>query len=126
MAVPPNSTPALPAVNILAFDTPTARLRAIAFIEGVSYLALLFLAMPLKYFADQPLAVRIVGSVHGFLFVWLALVTLGGMLRRGRSFGWGLRIGVASLIPFGTFLLDERLKQEDLRYREELTERVPA
>ena len=65
-----------PLREVLRFDTPPARLRAIAYVEGWSYLVLLFVAMPLKYGADMPLAVRIVGSLHGFLFVWLALLTL--------------------------------------------------
>ena len=111
---------------LLSFDTPTARLRAIAFIEGVSYIVLLFVAMPLKYLADLPLAVRVVGSAHGFLFIWLAFATLGGMLRRGRPFGWAFKIGVLSLVPFGTFFLDDQLKQEDLRYREDITGKVPG
>ncbi len=105
--------------EILRFDTPTARLRAVAFVEGISYLLLLFVAMPLKYLADQPLAVRITGSVHGFLFVWLALATWICMRGRGKSLGWGTRIGVASLIPFGTFFLDRELGEEDEAARAE-------
>ncbi len=103
--------------EILRFDTPTARLRAIAFIEGISYLVLLLIAMPLKYLADMPLWVRIVGSIHGFLFVWLALQTLAVMRLRGKSLGWGTRIGIASLIPLGTFFLDGDLGREDDEYR---------
>ena len=99
------------------FDTPTARLRAVAFIEGVSYLVLLLIAMPLKYWAGMPLAVRIVGSLHGGLFVWLALLVLVGMRTRGRSLGWGTRIGVASVIPLGTFFLDRGLHAEDEAFR---------
>ena len=113
-------------MHVLSFDTPTARLRAVAFIEGISYVLLLFVAMPLKYLADLPLAVRIVGSAHGFLFVWLALLTLNGMLHRGRPFGWAFKIGILSLVPFGTFFLDKQLKQEDLRFREDITGKVPG
>lgn len=103
--------------DILRFDTPPARLRAIAFIEGLSYLVLLFIAMPLKYLAEQPLPVRVTGSVHGFLFVTLAVLTLRGMLARGKSFGWGTLIGIASLVPFGTFFLDRSLGADDEAYR---------
>ena len=99
------------------FDTPTARLRAVAFIEGVSYLVLLLIAMPLKYFADMPLAVRICGSIHGLLFVWLMLQLLHGWQKRGKTFGWAFRIGLASLIPFGTFFLDGQLREEDEAWR---------
>jgi len=104
------------------FDTPTATLRAAAFIEGLSYVLLLFVAMPLKYLADMPLAVRIVGSLHGALFVWLGLLVLAGMSKRGRSFGWGVRIGIASLIPFGTFAIDGQLKREDEAYRAQISQ----
>lgn len=103
--------------GVLRIDTPPARLRAIAFVEGISYLVLLFVAMPLKYFAGMPLAVRVVGSLHGALFVLLALLTLQAMRTRGKTFGWGLRIGVASLIPFGTFFLDKELRADDDEYR---------
>ncbi len=99
------------------FDTPTAHLRSMAFWEGISYLVLLGVAMPLKYLAGMPLAVRIVGSLHGALFVWLMLLILAGLRSRGRSLGWGAKIFVASLIPFGTFALDGQLKREDEEFR---------
>ncbi|MSR61608.1 MAG: DUF3817 domain-containing protein [Planctomycetes bacterium] len=105
------------APGILRFDRPSASLRALAFLEGLSYLVLLFVAMPLKYLADQPPAVRVVGSLHGFLFVWLALSILQGLLKRGKPFAWGLRIGIASLVPFGTFFLDRELSAEDEEQR---------
>ena len=105
--------------DTLRFDTPTARLRAVAYIEGWSYLLLLFAAMPLKYLAGVPLAVRIAGSIHGALFVWLMLEVLLGWRGRGRPFGWAVKIGVLSLVPFGTFFLDRGLAEEDARYRAE-------
>ena len=105
------------APGLLRFDTPGARLRAVAFLEGLSYLVLLCVAMPLKYLAGEPLAVRVVGSLHGFLFVWLALATLQGLVKRGKPFAWGLRIGIASLVPFGTFFLDRELCAEDEEQR---------
>jgi integral membrane protein len=104
-------------VTSLRFDTPTARLRSVAFLEGLSYVVLLFVAMPLKYLAEQPQAVRITGSLHGFLFIWLAWATLLEMKGRGKPFSWGVRIGIASLIPFGTFFLDRTLGEDDERYR---------
>lgn len=104
------------------FDTPTAHLRSIALLEGASYVLLLFVAMPLKYLAGEPLAVRIVGLLHGILFVWLMLLLLGGLRTRAQPFGWALRIGVASLLPFGTFAIDGRLRAHDEAYRRGLTE----
>jgi len=92
--------------------TPVGRFRAVAIIEGVSYLLLLGVAMPAKYFAGFPEAVLVVGWAHGMLFV-LYLVSLAevSLARRWRL----LRIlgaFVASLVPFGTFLLDARLRRE--------------
>jgi integral membrane protein len=98
--------------GVFKFSTPPQRLRAIAFTEGFSYLVLLLVAMPLKYFAHQPLPVRIVGSVHGAQFISLAILTLRAMRTRGKSFGWGLRIGIAAVIPLGTFALDRDLRAD--------------
>ena len=97
---------------MLRFDSPAAHLRSVAFLEGLSYVLLLFLAMPLKYLAEMPMAVRVVGSLHGALFVWLAILVLRGMLRRRRSLAWGTKIMIASLLPFGTFAIDGQLRQE--------------
>lgn len=87
------------------------RLRLIGNIEGWSYLILLFGAMPLKYLAHQPLAVRIVGSIHGALFVAFCIVLLHAM----RHYKWSLIQGGmafgAALVPFGTFVLDRKLRQ---------------
>ena len=94
------------------FGTPASHVRSIAVVEGLSYLVLLFIAMPLKYLADMPLAVRIAGSAHGALFVWLGLLVLGGLTRRGRSLVWAGKIFVASLLPFGTFVIDRGLRDE--------------
>jgi len=103
--------------QVLRFDTPPATLRATAFLEGCSYLVLLGVAMPLKYFAGMPLAVTIVGSAHGVLFIALAAFTLKAMRERGKPFGWGVRMGVASLIPFATFALDRGLGEDDEAWR---------
>jgi integral membrane protein len=107
----------LPA-GVLRLDTPPARLRAIAFVEGLSYLVLLGVAMPLKYLAGMPLAVRVVGSLHGLLFVLLMLAIAEGWLRRGKSLAWAVRLGVLSLIPLGTFFADRALAADDELWRQ--------
>jgi integral membrane protein len=87
-------------------------LRLVALLEGTSFLLLLFIAMPLKYLAGLPLAVRIVGSVHGGLF----LVFLAVLFRAGRERRWPLRrwliAFVSSVVPFGTFIFDRSLRRE--------------
>lgn len=93
--------------------TPVGRLRAIALVEGVSYLVLLVVAMPLKYFTGIPGPVKAVGWAHGVLFVlYLLAVAEVTVARR-----WGpwkiLGAFAAALIPFGTFVLDARLRREE-------------
>jgi integral membrane protein len=85
------------------------RFRLIANIEGWSYIILLFIAMPLKYLADLPIAVRIVGMLHGVLFVGFCISLLEMTIR----FRWGLfkimLVFLSSLLPFGTFYMDRQL-----------------
>ncbi len=95
-------------------QNPIRTLRIVGFIEGVSYLLLLGVAMPLKYLADMPSAVRVVGMAHGILFiafvaalVWTASVRKWPLLRSIEGF-------VASLYPFGTFIFDRKLRREEI------------
>lgn len=87
-------------------------LRRIGIIEGISYLILLFVAMPLKYFADFPIFVQIFGMAHGILFVLFCLMLLIVWFRHRWSFMRVFWAFMASLLPFGTFLLDTRLRKE--------------
>jgi integral membrane protein len=86
----------------------------IALAEGVSFLTLLFIAMPMKYFMGMPEVVRVVGSIHGVLFV--LYVGLLAMLhfRQRWSFNFSLYALIASVIPFGTFMLDKHLREEEV------------
>lgn len=72
-------------------------------IEGYSYLALLFIAMPMKYMMDMPLAVRIVGTIHGFLFVAYMYFLIDSWARIKWKFATPLVLFILSLVPFGTF-----------------------
>ena len=84
----------------------------VAFAEGVSYLLLLLIAMALKYYANFPEAVKYVGWLHGILFVLFCIYLLKVWIVLKWSFGKALTAFIASLVPFGTFLLDARLKKE--------------
>lgn len=86
------------------------RLRRVGKIEGISFLVLVFIAMPLKYFAGQPLAVKVFGWIHGVLFVWFCWVLAVAFFRGGLSFGLAMLAFIASLLPFGPFLIDHRLR----------------
>jgi integral membrane protein len=80
--------------------------------EGVSYLVLLFIAMPLKYFADMPMAVTIVGGVHGALFVAFIILSYLVKEQHHKNFWWMVKAFLASIIPFGTFYMDKEWKRE--------------
>lgn len=75
----------------------------LAIAEGISYIVLVFIAMPLKYFFEFPLAVKYTGWAHGVLFVAFCLYLPLLMWRDGWGFLRALRAFVLSLIPFGTF-----------------------
>ena len=85
-------------------------LRIIGNIEGVSYLILLFIAMPLKYAHDMPMAVKITGMAHGVLFVAYCMVLALCMKKFSWKLGFGFYLFIATLIPFGTFVTDRKLK----------------
>jgi integral membrane protein len=85
-------------------------LRLAGKIEGVSYLLLLGVAMPLKYFAGLPLAVKVAGWLHGVLFVVFLIVLVIAMLRARLSLARASSAFIASLLPFGPFVIDRRLE----------------
>ena len=99
-------------VFLRMLNTPLRRFRTIALIEGISYLVLLFIAMPLKYWAGMPLAVKYTGWIHGLLFVLYAFLLLQVWIKYKWSFGKATGIFIASLIPFAPFYVENKLKKE--------------
>ncbi len=93
--------------------TVVGRLRAAGMVEGVSFLLLLGVAMPLKYFGGLPLAVKITGWIHGLLFLVFCVCLL--VAHGDRQ--WPLRrtalIFFAGLLPFGPFVIDRWLKTQN-------------
>lgn len=94
-------------------NSPIGRLRAVSLLEGVSFLLLLGVAMPLKYLAGEPEAVRLVGSIHGFLAVVFLLAVLHVWASRRWSVLRVLFALIASVIPFGAFVLEASLRREE-------------
>ncbi|NOK38904.1 DUF3817 domain-containing protein [Corallococcus exercitus] len=94
--------------------TALGRFRAVAFWEGLSFLVLLLIAMPLKYVLHMPLGVRVVGMAHGLLF----MAYLYTLMMAAIEYRWGVKritvAFVASLVPGGTFWLDAQLRGEAL------------
>ena len=93
--------------------TPIGRLRAAGMVEAVSFLLLLGVAMPLKYFAGMPLAVKIAGWLHGLLFMTFCVCLLVAHGERQWSLRWTARVFIAALLPFGPFVIDWRLRNEN-------------
>jgi integral membrane protein len=88
-------------------------LRIIGILEGISYLVLLCIAMPLKYVWDMPLMVKYTGWAHGLLFIlYIVAVPLA---KRAMNWNvlWVFIAWAASLIPFGTFILDRHLVKRE-------------
>jgi integral membrane protein len=78
-------------------------------LEGLSYLVLLLIAMPMKYLLNMPLAVKYVGWAHGLLFV----LYIGFLLVLGLMEKWSIKklfFGfIASLLPFGPFVFEKKM-----------------
>jgi integral membrane protein len=90
------------------FTTSLGLFRVLAFTEGVSFLVLLFIAMPFKYLLGEPILVRVIGMAHGFLFVALILATILIAADKGWSKVLVVKILLSSLLPFGTFYIDKK------------------
>lgn len=94
------------------WHSPLGRLRLTALAEGVSYLVLLFVAMPLKYLFSMPLAVRLVGTAHGLLFIAFGACLLAAWARHRWPVTRPALVLLSSLVPFGAFLMDRSLRRE--------------
>jgi integral membrane protein len=93
--------------------SPIGRLRLIGMLEAVSFILLLGIAMPLKYLAGKPEAVSVIGMAHGVLFVTFCLALLQVMNAHDWSIKKALKPFIATLIPFGPFIIDKQLKAEE-------------
>lgn len=98
--------------NSAVWQHPIGRVRLIGWLEAVSFLLLLGVAMPLKYGAGLPAAVTAAGLVHGVLFLALCYTTLLTASEVKWSIGKAASVIGAALLPFGPFLIDARLKRE--------------
>ena len=94
------------------FSTAIGRLRIISLVEALSYLILLGIAMPLKYIWGEPLAVKIMGSAHGALFLIFCAALLNAMISEKWSLKPATLIFLASLIPFAPLWVEKWLKKQ--------------
>lgn len=88
------------------------RFRMVGIAEGISFLVLLLIAMPLKYLAHIPEAVKVMGWIHGALFVSFIYFAFEVMGSFNKNFAWFLKAFAAAFIPLGTFVFDRQLKKE--------------
>lgn len=80
--------------------------RLIAFLEGLSYLLLLFVASPLKHFYDDPYYVKLLGMPHGILFIGYLILAYLIKKRMQWHKNVFLIVLLSSIIPFGTFYVE--------------------
>ncbi|MBQ4819497.1 DUF3817 domain-containing protein [Aquimarina sp. MMG016] len=86
----------------------TMGFRIISYLEGISYLLILFVTMPLKYLFESPEPNKFVGYAHGFLFmayIVFAIVIKAEKQWNNKTLGIVL---LCSIIPFGTFWMDKK------------------
>lgn len=87
-----------------------SRFRVVSFIEGLSYLILVFIAMPIKYLGENPYPVKVVGMTHGVLFILFMLVLFLAKNRYKWHIGLTFQLFVYSLIPFGFIIIERVLR----------------
>ena len=88
-------------------------LRIVGIAEGISFLVLLGIAMPLKYYFGFPLAVKYTGWAHGLLFILFIMAVFLAIKPMKWNFLSVVIALAASLVPFGTFVLDKQLRKRE-------------
>ena len=90
--------------------TKIGRLRLIAFLEGISLLVLVGIAVPVKYALHDPSVVRLMGPLHGALFLFFIMNTISvGVEQRWKFRETTWKVLIACVIPFGTFYVDRKI-----------------
>ena len=88
------------------------RYRVMAYVVGVWLIVLVFVGMPLKYLADQPLVVRIVGPVHGFLYIVYLVFALDLAIKRRYPLQRTALMLLAGALPFLAFWVERRVTRD--------------
>lgn len=100
-------------MNFQFSNSALGRFRMTAIAEGISFITLLLIAMPIKYIAGDPRAVLYVGWVHGILFMLYILTLIIVAIKLEWKIKKTAIAFLASLIPFGTFVMDKSLRKEE-------------
>lgn len=96
-------------------NTTFSRFRLISFIEGISFLILVFIAMPLKYLAGIPLAVKIAGMTHGILFILFIIALIVAYKKYSWNNSLTFKLFVYSIIPFGFILIEKTIMKDSVK-----------
>jgi integral membrane protein len=96
-------------------NTTFSRFRLISFIEGISFLILVFIAMPLKYLAGIPLAVKIAGMTHGILFILFIIALIMAYKKYSWNNSLTFKLFVYSIIPFGFILIEKTIMKDSVK-----------
>ncbi|MGQ5488589.1 DUF3817 domain-containing protein [Thauera sp. ZXT1-4] len=86
-------------------------IHRLAFADGIALLMLVFVAVPVKYMLDQPIGVKLLGPVHGVLFLSLAISTIAALVRGALKPSLGAMLLIGALLPLGAFFADGRLRK---------------
>ncbi len=97
--------------------TTLEKFRFINFAEGISFLVLLFIAMPLKYYFGYPVATKIVGMLHGLLFIWFLIMLSQAHQEYKFTMKFSIILFIGSIVPFGTKYTDRFLTEEKIKVR---------
>ena len=90
--------------------TTIGRLRIVAFLEGISLLILVFIAVPFKYLFGHPQLSGFMGPVHGALFLLFVIMTLSvGVEQQWKFKTTTCKVLLACIVPFGTFYIDKTI-----------------
>jgi integral membrane protein len=88
--------------------------RIISYLEGISYILLLFIAVPIKYYANDPSLVKLLGMPHGLLVVAYVILSIVNSKKHNWNFIKTVVVLISSIIPFGTFYVDYKYFKTDL------------
>lgn len=88
-------------------------LRTTGVLEGVSYVLLLGVGMPLKYLAKIPEPNLVIGMAHGVLFVAYVVLAWAAMRQKSKTLFWFAALSFLALLPLGTFYADRRFLRNE-------------
>ena len=92
------------------FNSAIGRLRLLGFLEGLSLLVLLGVAMPIKYIWQNPKWVQVIGSIHGALVILFVVYVLRfAALQNWSFFRTTIKVLISCFLPFGTFYIDKTI-----------------